>query len=757
MSSPVGIPRPRPDGPEKVRGATRYGGDRRVPGLLHARLVLAGRAHARLRGVDPGAALAVPGVVAVLTAKDLANLAPGSDRTAIPLARDEVVFAGQPVAMVVAETVAAASDAGELVVVDLEPLPAVMDPEAAMRPDAPLVRGDIADDGDGPSMDAQTHAAVGAHSDELEVEELSANVVGRSRYSEGDAGTALARAEFVVEGRYSTSWMYQGYLEPQVTTARLDDDGSLILETATQGAFGNRNDVAKAMRLAHHRVKTVPTPLGGAFGAKWTMFETLVGSATLQLGRPVRLELTRREDFAAMNPGQAFIAEVRIGASRDGRFEGLEARIVADAGAFDDATAESLAGVLVAGPYAWPAFDIRAYGVRTNRFGVGAYRGPSGPPMAFALETLVDELAGRLGLDPVELRRRNAATPGSPMVDEEPWPPIALGEVLAGLESSPVWGRRAALPPGEGVGLAVGYWPGGIAPAAALCRVSPDGTVQVTTGVVDMTGVSGGFQVLVAAALGIDPALVAIIAADTGSAPPAPGSGGSVTTYAAGRAIRLAAEETRDQLLEAASIQLEIAREDLELVDGKVQPKGTPDRAIPIAKLVRANARAGRAPIEGHGRTGETSLAPSVAGHVVHVRVDEDTGEVRVLEDHLVQDVGRALNPALVRDQQLGGSMQGLGWALREGLVHDADGGLVTGSFLDYALPRAADVGRLESTIVEVPAPDGPLGAKGMAEGPVIAGPAAIANAIAAATGLRLRDLPMSAPRIWRALRERGS
>jgi len=727
--------------------------------------VLAGRAHARITGVDASEALGVPGVVAVLTAADLAIRARGADRTSKPLASDEVIFAGQPVALVVAETEAAAADAAELVVVGLEPLPVVLDPEAAMRPGAPLVRGDTATDGDRPSMDAQTHAAVGAHSAEVGDEAVSANVVGRSRNSEGDAATALARADVVVEGRFTTSWMYQGYLEPQVTTARLDDDGGLVLETATQSAFGSRNDVAKAMRLPHHRVKVVPTPLGGAFGGKWTMFEALVGSAALRLGRPVRLALTRLEDFAAMNPGQAFSAELRIGASRTGRFEGIEARIVADAGAFDDGTAESLAAVLIAGPYAWPAFDIHAHGVRTNRFGVGAYRAPSGPPMAFALESLVDELAGRLGMDPIELRRMNGATSGSPMVDREPWPPIALDEVLAQLEGSPVWQRRHDLPPDEGVGLAIGCWPGAKAPAAALCRISTDGTVQVTTGVVDMTGVTGGFQALVADALGVDPAIVTIVTADTGSAPPSPGSGGSLTTYSAGLAIRLAAEEARRQLLEEASVQLEIAAEDLELADGAVRPRGAPGRALPIAKLVRANARAGRAPIEGHGRSGQMSLAPSVAGHVVHVRVDAGTGEVHVLEDHVVQDVGRALNPALVRDQQLGAAMQGIGWAIREGLIHDADGGLSTGSFLDYALPRASDAGRLEATIVEVPAPDGPLGAKGVGESPVIAGAAAVANAgaaavanaVAAATGLRLRDLPMTAPRVWRALRERPS
>jgi CO/xanthine dehydrogenase Mo-binding subunit len=447
---------------------------------------------------------------------------------------------------------------------------------------------------------------------------------------------------------------------------------------------------------------------------------------------------------------------------------GLDARVVADAGAFDEGTSESLAGVLVAGAYAWPAFDIRAYGVRTNRFGVGAYRGPSGPPMAMALETLIDELVAELAIDPIELRRRNLAEPGSTMVDGEEWPVHGGHEVLDALEASRVWRDRsivtdradgAAGADGagssvEGVGVALGYWPGATNAAAAACRMSPDGSVQVLTGIADMSGTGGGFQAIVADVLGIDPELVDIVAVDSGSAPASPGSGGSTITYSVGRAILRAAEVTAQRLLQAASIELEIAVEDLELVDGTVRPRGTPGRAIPIARLVRANARAGRAPIEAHGSADEPSLAPSVAGHAVRVRVDRGTGHVQVLDDHVVQDVGRVLNPALVAGQQHGAAAQGIGWATIEALVHDANGQLVSGTFLDYALPRVDDIGRLTTTSVEVPAPDGPLGAKGIGEAPVIPGAAAVANAIAAATGLRLRDLPMSRTRVWQALHD---
>jgi CO/xanthine dehydrogenase Mo-binding subunit len=372
--------------------------------------------------------------------------------------------------------------------------------------------------------------------------------------------------------------------------------------------------------------------------------------------------------------------------------------------------------------------------------------------MAFAIETLIDELAAALDVDPIDLRRRNLAPAGSPTVDGEAWVAHGAAEVLDALEETETWKRRADAEDGDGVGLALAYWPGATNPAAAACRMSPDGSVQVLTGVADMSGVAGGFQAIVAEAFGIEPDLVQIQTLDSTTAPASPGSGGSTVTYSAGRAIRRAAEETAQRLLDAASLQLEIAVEDLELVDGTVRPRGTPERAIPIAKVVRGNARAGRAPIEGHARVDEPSLAPSVSGHVARVRVDRDTGAVRVLEDHVVQDVGRVLNPALVNGQQHGAAAQVVGWATLEALMHDDAGQLLTGTFMDYALPRVDDVGTLATTEVEVPAPDGPMGAKGIGEAPVIAGAAAVANAVAAATGLRLRDLPMTRPRVWRAL-----
>ncbi|TME13497.1 MAG: xanthine dehydrogenase family protein molybdopterin-binding subunit, partial [Chloroflexi bacterium] len=284
MTSPVGVARPRPDAPPKVRGATRYAADRPRRGLLHARLVLATHAHARIVAIDAAAALETPGVVAVLSAADLPIKAKAWDRSTLPLARSEVVFAGQPIALVIAESDAAASDAAELVNVRLEALPVVLDAEAAMDPASPLAWQERGAASDEAGSDAQTHAGVGGGEDEsIEAEELSANVVGRSRYWDGDVVGVLAGANVVREGRFTTSWIHQGYLEPQASTAWIDDDGTLVVESATQSLFETRNGVAKALGLPQRRVKAIAAPLGGAFGGKWPLLDTLSAAAAHKL------------------------------------------------------------------------------------------------------------------------------------------------------------------------------------------------------------------------------------------------------------------------------------------------------------------------------------------------------------------------------------------------------------------------------------------------------------------------------------------
>ena len=759
----VGVARARVDSEEKVRGVTRYAADMPMAGLLHARIVPSIYAHARIHGIDASAALAVPGVVAVLTAADLPIAAADDMRMFEPLAREEALFVGHPVALVVAETEAAAEDAVSLVVVDAERMPVVTDLEAAMRPDSPLARvtsivpPQSTDGAEGHSAKS-AHAAVGGAGAELEDEELSANVVNRKRYMRGQAEASLAGSAVTAEGAFRTNWVYQGYIEPHTATAWIEPDGVLTVSTATQGIFYVRKQLARIFGRPISQVRVRSAPLGGSFGSKVLVVDPLVAGAALRLRRPVRLAFDRRDDIASTNPAPGSRIDLRIGATKEGVLTALDARLVFDTGAYIEWAIEGIAAVLIGGPYRWDAFDVRAYGVRTNRFGTGSYRGPGGPQTAFALESLMDELAVQLGLDPIAFRARNLATEGDAMIDGEPWPGLGHAAVLEAAAAHPLWRARANLPAGEGVGVALGVWPGGQAPAAAMCRLNADGSITITTGVVDMSGTTSAFQIIAAETFGVDPSMVYVVALDTDGAPQSPLSGGSVITYSSGRAIREAAADARRQLLAFAALEMEIDAADLEIVDGVVRPVGSPDRGRPIAAFAEALDDFGSTfpSVEGHATTIQSSLAPSTAAHLAHVRLDAETGEVRVLGYAVAQDVGRALNPALVEGQMRGAAAQGIGWALYEALIHDDEGQLLTGSFLDYALPRSVHIPDIDTLIVEVPAPDGPFGAKGIGEAPVIPAGAAIASAIAAAGGPRLRELPMTPQRVWAALRDRA-
>ena len=754
LTSAIGRSIPRIDGRPKVTGAARFAADVGVRGLLHARPVLALPAHALIERIDASEALAIRGVVAVLTAADLPIVTEGTDRLHEPLARREILWAGQPVALVVAETPEAAADAAALVVVESTPLEPVLDLDRAIEPGAARARIDRAEVEAGASEESQ-HAAVGGGAEEFTPDEsVSGNVVKRSGYRRGDIEAALAASDVVVEGRFSTSWVHQGYIEPQVSMAQIDDDGTLHVTASTQGTFYTRSELARLFGLPIAAVRVTGATLGGAFGGKLLVIDPLAAAATLVLRRPVRVELTRLEDFRMTNPAPAAIIDLRLGATSDGRLRGLRARLRFETGGFSENSIEGIAAILTVGPYHWGAHEVVAYGVETNRVGTGAYRAPGAPQATFALEQLIDELALKLDMDPIELRRRNLVAPDDEMADGTPWGGIGLDECLARLADHPLYRGRASLPDDEGVGLAVGAWPGGRQPASAICRLEADGRVTVVTGVVDMSGTMTGFATIAAEGLGIAAGDVSVVAADTASAPRSPVSGGSVITYSTGRAVQRATDALREKILAYAALLIEIDVRDLELVDGMVQPKGTPERGLSLAHIGRSldGFTSDFEPLEGHGGTVPPVLAPLTSAHLVHVRVDRETGAVRVLYYVIAQDVGRALNPAIIEGQLHGGATQGIGWALHEAMVHDDTGQLLTGSFLDYPMQTAKDVPVFETIIVEVPAPDGPYGAKGIGEGPVCGAAAAIANAMADATGVRFRTLPMTAPRVWLGL-----
>jgi CO/xanthine dehydrogenase Mo-binding subunit len=500
-------------------------------------------------------------------------------------------------------------------------------------------------------------------------------------------------------------------METQVATAWVEPTGELAVQASTQGTFAARDRIAQVLELPHHLIRVQAAPMGGGFGGKLVLLEPLVAAIAWALKRPVRLALTRSEDMAATNPVGGELIDLELGAGADGELRGVRSRVLFDRGATDEFGLESIAALLASGPYRWDAHELESYGVATNRVTFGAYRAPGSVPAAFAVESLIDELAAKLGVDPIELRLRNVAGQGDLNAAGTPMPVFGARECLERLRDHPLWAAREDLPEREGIGIA-------------------------------------------AEAFGVAPSMVRVIGADTASAPYSGASGGSKITYTVGRAVEQAAREAREQLLAIAAEEMEIAPEDLEIADGRVQPVGDPGRGVSMPELAGKILRFGsrHPPVEGRGRTAQLPQAPQAAGHICHVRVDPDTGRVQVLAHVVAQDVGRALNPALVEGQMHGGAVQGLGWALHEEMAHDDQGQLITGTLVDYALPSAADVPFVDTEIVEVPVPDGPFGAKGVGEPPVIAAPAAVANAIAAATGVRLRRLPMTPERVWRAL-----
>jgi CO/xanthine dehydrogenase Mo-binding subunit len=748
----IGTDALRRDAPEKLTGRARYAGDLRFPGMLNARLVPSAYAAGRIKSIDTEAAKQVPGVVAVFTAGDLEGTLKGSEsgsRRLNFLAKDHVVFAGQPVAVVLAETEAQAEDGVAAVQVEYEPGTAVVDPVRGMEHGAPRVREHLA----AGAQEQDLHAAVNASEDEEEHEDLHDNVSNTLRFKRGDVAQGFAEADVIVEDRYTIATMHQGYLEPQTCVITPDPvTGGVTVYTSTQAQFMTRDEVARALGLQSNEVRCVAMTVGGGFGAKYVVIEPFVASLVKKTRRPVRLQYTRSEEFFAANPSPYAYIECKTGAKKDGTLTALQARLVFDTGAYSG-SALGIAALLLGGWYRFPNLDIRGYEVVTNKPGVGAYRAPGAPHASFAIESQIDDLAEKLGMDPLELRMKNAIVEGDLWPDGNPWPRIGLVECLEKAQEHPLWQNRHNLPANEGIGIGAGGWPGGRGPAAAACRMDPGGTLTISVGAVDLTGQTTTFALIAAEAFGISADKVRVVISDTESAPHSPGSGGSQITYTVGKAVLEAATEARKQALTIVAQELEANVEDLEIVGDEVQVKGVPDRKVALADVYRMSTNRAR-PVWGNGASAQEVIAPGFAVHLAHVRVDPDTGEVKVLGYVAIQDVGKALNPPAVIGQIQGGALQGIGFALFEEMQYDDNGQLLTGSFMDYAMPTATQSPAIETVLVEVPAPDGPFGARIVGEPPIIPGAAAIANAMKAATSKRFTHIPIDAQTVYDTLHQ---
>lgn len=748
-ASLIGKPAKRIEGDQKVTGAMRYVDDLKMPGMLHARLVTSIYPHAEITGIDTSAALELPGVVAVYTGQDVHPEGDEpKDRNHHMLARDKVLYYGQPVAVVLGTSERAAQEGAERVEVSYNPLGVVVDPLKGMERDAPVIRAKAAAEAWG---EGQMHATVSG-GDDLDISRMPDNITNATRFARGDVATGFAEADEIVERRYETHWVHQGYIEPHSSVAIPDPMGNLTIYTSTQGQFYTRNTTAEVLGVPQNQIKVVGMEVGGGFGGKVVMLEPIAGWLALKHRAGVKLIMSRSEEMMMGNPAPASIIDMKIGATKDGRITAIESRVVFDSGCYPG-TPVTIAALMMGGYYQTDHLSIVGYEVLTNKPGTGAYRAPGAPQATFAIEQAIDELATKLNWDPIEFRLRNASKEGDPQPNDVPWPRIGLHEILTAMSEHEVWKNRGSNP-GRGVGVAIGGWPGGVEPCAANVRINTDGTMLLTLGSTDITGTNTTFAMLAAETFGMQLDKVKVQAGDTDTAPYAGVSGGSKVTYTVGPAVINAAESARQQVLAIAGSELEASPDDLEIVDGRVIVKGSPDKSMSIAELAGKSMTFGGKyePVYGIGKSAMSDRAPGFAGQIAETEVDPDTGEVTLTRFVTFQDVGRSLNPAMVEGQIIGGTAQSIGFAMYEGLEYDESGQLITSTLMDYVLPKSRQLPPIETVVLEIPARSGPFGAKGIGEPPIIPGPAAIANAVANATGKRVTEIPLTPERVRKAL-----
>ncbi len=740
----------RPDGKEKVTGSGRYTADLNLTGQLHAKFRYADHTHARVVSVDASRARALPGVLAVLTHEDVPDVLYGDlaqDRRLF--ARDHVRFEGDIVAAVAALTPEIAAEAAAAIEVKYEPLQAVSDIEAALAEDAPLIHEDW-----------QSYEA----DDELG---RDGNVLGYSTVVKGDADAAMAEAEVVVSGRYVTDASQGAPIEPRALLAQWEGD-RVTVWSSTQVPYAARSGVAHVLQIPQSHVRIVVPLLGGGFGSKCDFhYEGHLAALARAAGRPVKLVFTREEEFIAPDHRrEGMVIELETGARLDGTLVARRGRLVLDGGAYcgEGGFFAQLAAMHACGPYVIENVNVESTLVYTNNQPSGSIRAPTAPQVCWALEQHMDELAEALGLDPVELRRRTLVEEGSEGPTRQVLGPIAMRETLE--RAVEMIAPEGELPDDEAIGVACGWWPSFGNPSGAYVKLNADGSGTIVTGAQENgSGAVMALPLLIADVLGMKPTDFSILYQDTEAAPFDAGSSGSQTTMNNGRAVVAAAVEVRDQLLDMAAKRLEVAREDLELADGHVRVVGSPARAIEISALAGSGERligkgSGRPPknppcdAEGClGRLGmESFLEPQVFTHAARVKVDRETGVVRVLQVAAVHDSGVIVNRIGASGQVYGGVVMGIGQALLEVSQLDADGRQRNPHLLDYKLVTASDAPRIDVDWIETPAENGgPLGTKGVGEPPTVPTPGAIANAIAQVVGARVRELPMTPERVWAA------
>ena len=735
----------RPDGVPKVTGRAQFGADLILPGMLYGRVVRSPHAHARILAIDTAKAEALQGVKSVVTSKDFpaqqfAYIGPERVAqnfwhiTRNVMAREKALYEGHAVAAVAAVSPAIAEQAMRLIEVTYEVLPPVVDVDEAMKPDAPLLFEDMITRGIEPAPTTPS------------------NISKRLEFKMGDVAAGFAKADIIIEKDFKTAAVHQAYIEPHGCVARYDADGQGEIFCSSQGHFQIRALTAKLTGMSQGDLRVVPAEIGGGFGGKTVAYlEPVAILLSKKSGLPVRLTMARDEVFKATGPTSGASMTIKIGAMNDGTIVAADATFRFQAGAFPGSP------VMNACLCSFASYDIAnvrtvGFDVVSNRPKAAAYRAPGSPIAAFGVESVMDMLAKRLNIDPIDLRLKNVARPGTPNVSGGKLNHHGFAETLAALKAHPAY--TAPLGKNQGRGVACGYWFNGGGESSATLQINNDGTALVATGSPDIGGSRASMAMMAAETLGIDYERVRSIVADTASVGYTHVTGGSRVTFATGMAVETAAKSMIKELCARAAKIWKVDPEGVVWDDGQAKPAGANvGNFDPLSlKDIAAQAAATGGPLSTAGAVNPSTQAPGFAAQFCDIEIDPETGKVTILRFVAAQDVGRAIHPAYVEGQIQGGVVQGIGWALNEEYVYNAKGLLENAGFLDYRVPVASDLPMIDALMVEVPNPSHAYGAKGVGEANICPPMAAIANAIEQATGLRMAELPMSPPRVLAAL-----
>ena len=738
----------RHDGVDKVIGAAKYGADIQLSGMLHGKVLRSPYAHARIRSIDTSKAEAISGVTAVVTSKDFPIISDsiidlsetqGNARLMAEhvMAADKALYKGHAVAAVSATSPHIAELALEAIEIDYEVLKPVLSLEEAMKEDAPLLHDNLT------TYFKLERFAKGDDTG------AKSNIASHIQHKLGDVEEGFQEADVIVEREFTTQTVHQGYIEPHASTATWAGDGRLTIWTCTQGSFAIRSSCAAILDIPESQVRVIPTEIGGGFGAKITTYlEPVAAVLSKKSGRPVKLVMSRKDVFEGTGPTSASLMRTKIGATKDGKITAAQLWMAFEAGAYPGSPIGG--GTLCAtGPYNIANLLVDGYDVVCNKQKVQAYRAPGQPQGAFAVEPVIDELAEKLGIDPIEFRLMNVSKEGDRMPNGVPHPHFGIKEMEEAMRAHPHY-KTSLTGPNQGRGVAVGYrWQGGQASSATI-TVNNDGTINLVTGSVDIGGSRTAVAMQAAEILGIKAEDVSPTVVDTDTIGWTGVTGGSRTAFDTGLAAIQASEEIIRLMKARAAITWEMKEEDISFDHGTFLCAKTED-TISFKDLSARLMRTG-GPVTCSVSAASPGSGPIIAGNLVDVEVDPETGKVDILRFTAFMDVGTAIHPAYVEGQIQGGTVQGIGWALNESYFYDDEGSMLNSSFLDYRMPTSLDVPMIETVMIEVPNPKHTFGVRGVGEAPIIPPLPALANAISDAIGVRMLDLPMTPDVILTAL-----